>query len=126
MKYRRLIAAVLLPATLSLVMGCMPTSTIKVPTSELKPAEGGHQAEAVRGVVTLSGEEVRFDDPVLPVADTLHTSVKGEPYSIALDQVDQVLVKRGDTTKLALQLVTIVVVTVLAVLYAHGSFGNEW
>jgi hypothetical protein len=117
MKYRRLIAAALIPATLSLAMGCMPTSTFKVPTSELEPAEGERQAEAVRGVVTLSGEEVRFDDPVLPATDTLHATVKGEPYSIALNQVDKVMVKRKDTTKLVLQVVTVVLVVAATVVY---------
>ena len=92
MKYRRLIAAVLLPLTFSLVTGCY--SIQGIPPEDLRPATPLRYAEAVKGIVTLSGREVRFDDPVEPLADTLHARVNGEPFTIALDQVDRVLVRR--------------------------------
>ena len=127
MKYRLLIAALLLPATLSLVMGC--TSTLRrVPTDELVRAERGSEAEAVMGVVTLNGDRVPFDDWVVPVADTLHASVDGEPYTIALDQVDEVVVRRKDTaTPTALAVVTLVVALVIVAALAVSDLkGGCW
>ena len=114
MKSRRLIAAALLPATLCMVMGCY--STRRVQPHDLTPAKGNREAEAVRGVLTLSGEEVQFDNPVLPVADTLHASVNGDPYEIALDQVDRVVVKRKDRVGSLLLVGTLFFVAVLAVI----------
>ena len=96
MKYRRLIAALLLPPTLFLVTGC--TSNRAVPTADLKPPGTRYykDGEEVRGVITESGDEVQFDEPVRPVADTLYASVEGQPYNIALLDADQVIVKRTD------------------------------
>jgi len=91
MKYRRLIAALLLPPTLFLVTGC--TSNRAVPTADLKPPGTRNYAagEEVWGVITESGDEVRFDAPVRPVADTLYANVEGQPYRIALADADQVM-----------------------------------
>jgi hypothetical protein len=104
MKYRRLIAAVLLPLTLLVSTGCSSATLVPVEDlrpvqgDELEPGEDATEAEAVLGLVTLSGEKVRFDDWVVPVGDTLHATVGGEPYTVALDQVDQVVVRRGVST----------------------------
>ena len=97
MKYRQVIAALVLPPTLLLVTGC--TSNRAVPTADLKPPGTRYykDGEEVRGVITESGDEVQFDAPVRPVADTLHANVEGQPYTIALADVDQIIVKRTDT-----------------------------
>jgi hypothetical protein len=92
MRFRRFIAAVLLPPTFSLVTGCYTNQ--RIPPDELRPETPLRFAEPVKGVVTPGGYEVLFDEPVEPQADTLHATVNGEPYVVALDQVDTVIVKR--------------------------------
>lgn len=107
MLYGKTISVMLLPATLYLLTGC--SSTYFVPTDELKP-----EGEVVRGVLTLKGEDVSFDERAVVESDTIAAQVDGKPYLVTLGQVEQVKVQRGDSGK-TVALVVVVVATVAAV-----------
>jgi len=124
MKHRRVIAALVLPPMLLLVTGC--TSNRAVLTADLKPPGTRYykDGEEVRGVITGSGDEVQFDAPVRPVADTLYANVEGRPYSIALADADQVIVKRTDTGEtIALTVGVLAALGVVAVFVGLAIYG---
>jgi hypothetical protein len=92
MSYRRVICAVLLPATLLLFAGC--TKTAWVGPGELRPEDAGK----LKGVVTAEGRKVSMEPEEATIqGDTLYADVSGEALRFALDDLAQVGVKRSDT-----------------------------
>jgi hypothetical protein len=129
MKYRRLISALVIAPTLFLVTGC--TSIRAVSPEDLRPpgTAGSAAGEKVQGVVTKSGQDVQFDEPVRPVTGWLYATVDGEPYEISLDQVDRVTVRREDNAK-TLGLVAFVVgftafTVALTLMIAGSMYGSQ-
>src|SRR2546428_14068137 len=60
-------------------------------THRLTPADVPHpEQEHVVGITTVQGEDIQFDGPGASIrGETVHASVKGKPYEIALSQVQR-------------------------------------
>ncbi len=97
--FNRAISVVLLLALLPQLTGCSVRRTDRVPVEEVEPPV----TEEIAGVTTNAAREVEFDraERSRPRArisnDTIYASVDGQPFSIAMDEVSHVWLRRRDT-----------------------------
>ena len=97
---KRTLSLVLILVLVPHVTGCMSVKAVDLADVE-RPV-----TEEVYGVMTVAGEEVVFDEPSTDVRnDTIYATVDQRPYTIALDQVERVSLRRHDDTQSVLALV---------------------
>ena len=120
MTCRRVVSAMLIPATLLLFTGC--TKTVWVGPEELRPQE------KLKGVVTADGREVSLEPEAASVrGDTLYADVGGESVRFALDEVERVGVQRPNPAATTVVVVGALLVAALAAAaIAVVSSMDEW
>jgi hypothetical protein len=94
---QRLVAVILLVTLMPQLTACTVRSTMRVGLAQVPPQE----LLDARGITTTSGTDVEFDRGGLITVqrDTLFATVRGEPYKVALAQVQQAWVDRPDEAK---------------------------
>lgn len=96
--FYRAVSVVLLLALLPQVTGCTVRRTDRVQVDELEPPV----TEEIAGVTTKAAREVEFDraERSRPRArisnDTIYATVDGQPFSIAMDEISHVWLRRRD------------------------------
>jgi hypothetical protein len=101
---RRPIATILLVTTIPQLSGCTVHSTQRVPPAETQLPGRAKPGTAVTGedivgVTTRDGKDVEFNDRTRPyvASDTLYAETKaGQPFKIALPDVERVWLQRTD------------------------------
>ncbi len=72
--------------------------------------------EWIFGVVTVTGEQVDFDEPSNDIRnDTIYATVDEGPYAVSMDQVQQLRLYRTDTSGTVLTVVGVLVVAAAVV-----------
>jgi hypothetical protein len=110
MQYRRIISAVLVPATLLLFTGC--TQTVWVGPTELQPGQ------KLNGLVTAGGQEVKLDPSKATArGDTIYADADEDALRFPLHEVDRVGVVRSNPSAtvallLGFGLVAVVVISI--------------
>ncbi len=118
MRYRRIITAVLVPATLVLFTGC--TQTVWVGRTELQPGQ------KLKGLVTTGGQEVKLDSSAATFrGDTIYADAGEDALRFPLNEVDRVGVQRFNPSAtvallLGVGLVAVVVLTVSTMEIDYG------
>jgi hypothetical protein len=98
MQYRRVISAVLIPATLLLFTGC--TKTVGLSPEQLQPEEN------VKVFWTADGQAVQPDRTTVR-GDTIYAEVGDDTFRFALNEVRGVAVKRPDHLKTAILIISV-------------------
>ena len=93
MSYPRIVSSILILPTFLFVSGCW--STFSVRPDDLAPASD--VKGNIKGVLTRKGEDISFDDPALIEGDSIRAEVDDQPYSIALEEVAVLKVRRFNT-----------------------------
>jgi len=93
MSCKRIVATLMLPPTLWLVSGCY--STLSVRTDDLTP-ESDIKGN-IKGVLTRTGEDISFDESGFIEGDSVRAEVDDQPYSISLEEVAMLKVRRFNT-----------------------------
>ena len=93
---QRPIALVLLPFLLLFSIGC--TSVKSVPAVEAEPPTD----DAIEGVVTHAGREIRFDEAGVIRGDSVYATLARRPIVIPLDSVQRWWLRRSDPGKTVL------------------------
>jgi hypothetical protein len=93
----RPIAVTLLMVMIPQLAGCTVRTTTRVGLAQVQPQE----LLDARGITTKSGTDVEFDRTGLITvrSDTLFATVGGEPYKVALAQVQQAWIDRASEAK---------------------------
>jgi hypothetical protein len=91
--FPRVISHLLVTILVAELIGCSVQKTHR-----LTPAGVPHpEQEHIVGITNVQGEDIQFDRPGASIrADTVHASVKGKPYEIALSQVQRLWVLRKE------------------------------
>ena len=124
----RITAVVLSIALMPYLTGCVKSPLVKrgsfVDMADVeRPA-----SEDISGISTVDGDTIRFDKGSAEVSnDTIYASVNKEPYTIAFDQVNQLLVSRTNVGLTVLSITAGVVLGVglfVLLIYALCSTGE--
>lgn len=97
--FYRAVSVVLLLALLPHLTSCSVRKTARVPVDEVEPPV----TEEIAGVTTRTAREVEFDRarrsrPRATIRnDTIYSTVDGQPFAIAMDDVSHVWLRRTDT-----------------------------
>lgn len=121
--FRRAISIVLILVLLPQFTGCMSVYAIDLADVERPVAEG------VYGVISEGGQRVDFDRPSTDIRnDTIYATVGHSPYAVALDDVQQLRLRRPDARKTAIVLVLAVVSVVAIGAVIEGAFADweDW
>lgn len=87
--FKRAVSVILILVLLPQFAGCTSVKAVDLTDVE-RPA-----SEKVYGVITVDGEWVHFDRPSTEVRnDTIYATVDESPYAIALDEVQQLRLRR--------------------------------
>ncbi|MGD2152058.1 MAG: hypothetical protein PVG79_02245 [Gemmatimonadales bacterium] len=121
--FKRAISTVLILLLLPQFTGCMSVYAVDLADVE-RPV-----AEEVYGVITDGGQRVDFDRASNDIRnDTIYATVGHSPYAIALDDVQQLRLRRRDARTTAI-VVVLAVVSVLAIgAVIEGAFADweDW
>lgn len=118
MSIRRVVSAVLIPATLLLFTGC--TKTVWIGPEEFRPEH------KLRGVVTADGQEVKLDR-VTVRGDTIYAYAGADAFRFTLNEVERVGVQRPNpAATVAVFLGTVLVVALAASAIAVVASMDEW
>ena len=116
---RRTVSIVLIVSLLAYFTGC--TSVKSVDLTDVRRPE----SEWIFGVITVTGEQVDFDEPSNDIrGDTIYATVDENPYAIGMDQVQQLRLQRQEALLSVLTAVGVLVV-VAAVVLAVSLSGWE-
>ncbi len=120
--FKRAISIVLMLVLLPQFTGCVSVRAFNLTDVELG-------SEQVYGVITVDGHRVDFDQPSTDVRnDTIYATVGQNPFAIALDEVQQLRLKRSDPTATLVFGLVLVAVAVAANAAIEGAFDDwgEW
>ncbi|UCC82552.1 MAG: hypothetical protein JSW46_16490 [Gemmatimonadota bacterium] len=108
--FKRAVSTVLIVSLVLYVTGCTSVKSVNLTDVE-RPV-----SEWVFGVVTVTGEQVDFDEPSNDIRnDTIYATVAESPYAIGMDQVEKLRLYRTDALPTVLIVVGIVVAAVAVV-----------
>lgn len=107
--FKRAVSAVLILVLVPQLTGCTSVKSVNLTDVEPGSAE-------VYGVITVDGQQVDFDEPTTDIRnDSIYATVDHRPYAIALDDVQQLRLKRSDTGEAIVILIVFVAVVGAAV-----------
>jgi hypothetical protein len=116
--FKRAMSIVLILVLLPQFTGCITSVKAVNLTDVERPG-----SEDIHGVITLAGEQVDFDRPSTEVHnDTIYAAVDQNACAIALDEVQQLRLKRPDAgrTALGIAFVAIVIAATVAIVGSSG------
>lgn len=116
--FKRAVSTVLAVSLVPYVTGCSSVKAVNLTDIE-RPV-----SEWVFGVVTVTGEQVDFDEPSNDIRnDSIYATVDESPYAIGMDQVQQLRLYRTDGFSTVLTVVGVLVVVVAVV---AGVAVSQW
>lgn len=115
---KRVVSTVLAVSLVPYVTGCSSVKAVDLTDVEHP------RREWIFGVVTVTGEQVDFDEPSNDIRnDTIYATVDQGPYAVSMDQVQQLRLYRTDSLGTVL---TVVGVLVVVVAVMAGVSLSQW